>query len=244
MFIWVHMEISKKSVEEIDDAIEIENMKKVEAALFIAGRFMTLQELVALTDVNPILLKRILEDLGDRYKDSGIEVIQRDNLWKMDVSQEYVWMVNKLATGSSEFSKAEQETLAIIAYKQPIKQSVLVKIRGNKAYDHIKRYVEMGLINKKKSGHTAELTLNERFHEYFHVNTKERESGMDSEKNSENDSLLSSDFGNREEIKENEEEVKETGRKIDNEDIASNDSEVKKENEKIEKEEIKFDGLL
>ncbi len=180
------MEISKKSVEEIDDAIEIENMKKVEAALFIAGRFMTLQELVALTDVNPILLKRILEDLGDRYKDSGIEVIQRDNLWKMDVSQEYVWMVNKLATGSSEFSKAEQETLAIIAYKQPIKQSVLVKIRGNKAYDHIKRYVEMGLINKKKSGHTAELTLNERFHEYFHVNTSKTEA--------ENDSMSSSDF--------------------------------------------------
>ncbi|MEK6934197.1 MAG: SMC-Scp complex subunit ScpB [Nanoarchaeota archaeon] len=214
------MEISKESVEEIDDAIEIENMKKVEAALFIAGRFMTLQELVALTDVNPILLKRILEDLGDRYKDSGIEVIQRDNLWKMDVSQEYVWMVNKLATGSSEFSKAEQETLAIIAYKQPIKQSVLVKIRGNKAYDHIKRYVEMGLINKKKSGHTAELTLNERFHEYFHVNTSKTEA--------ENDDTSSSDFGNKEEIKENKKE-------IGNEDIVNNDSEVKEENEKIEK---------
>lgn len=214
------MEISKESVEEIDDAIEIENMKKVEAALFIAGRFMTLQELVALTDVNPILLKRILEDLGDRYKDSGIEVIQRDNLWKMDVSQEYVWMVNKLATGSSEFSKAEQETLAIIAYKQPIKQSVLVKIRGNKAYEHIKRYVEMGLVNKKKAGHTAELTLNDRFHEYFHVNTSKTEA--------ENDSMPNSDFGNKEEIKENKKE-------IGNEDIVNNDSEVKEENEKIEK---------
>ncbi|MBI2632601.1 SMC-Scp complex subunit ScpB [Candidatus Pacearchaeota archaeon] len=167
------MEISKESVEEIDNAIEAENMKKVEAALFIAGRFMSLQELVALTDVNPIFLKKILEDLGDRYKDSGIEVIKRDNLWKMDVSQEYVWMVNKLATGSSEFSKAEQETLAIIAYKQPIKQSVIVKIRGNKAYEHIKRYVEMGLVNKKKTGHTAELSLNDRFHEYFHVNTSQ-----------------------------------------------------------------------
>lgn len=171
------MEISKESVEEIDDAIEAENMKKVEAALFIAGRFMSLQELVALTDVNPIFLKKILEDLSDRFKDSGIEVIQRDNLWKMDVSQEYVWMVNKLATGSSEFSKAEQETLAIIAYKQPIKQSVLVKIRGNKAYEHIKRYVEMGLVNKKKAGHTAELTLNDKFHEYFHVNSS-RASGI------------------------------------------------------------------
>lgn len=169
--------MSKESIEEIDQAAEIENMRKVEAALFIAGRFLSVQELVTLTDVNPILLKRILEDLGDKYKDSGIEIVQQSNLWKMDVSQEYVWMVNRLATGSSEFSSAEQETLAIIAYKQPIKQSVIIKIRGNKAYDHIKKFVEMGLLHKKKVGHTAELTLSEQFHDYFHVNKKEDEGG-------------------------------------------------------------------
>ncbi len=167
------MEISKESVEEIDEAVELENIKKVEAALFLSGRYMNLQELVSLTDVNPMLLRRILSDLEDKYKGSGIEIISKDNLWKMDVSQEYTWMINKLATGSSEFSKAEQETLAIIAYKQPIKQSVLVKIRGNKAYDHIKRFVEMGLITKKRMGHTAELNLSDTFYEYFHVNKGE-----------------------------------------------------------------------
>jgi len=91
----------------------------------------------------------------------------------MDVSIDYGWLVNKLATGSSEFSKGEQETLAIIAYKQPIKQSVLIKIRGNKAYEHIRKYFEMGLINKKKSGHTSELTLSDSFYEYFSVNRGE-----------------------------------------------------------------------
>jgi segregation and condensation protein B len=146
------MDLSKESLEEIDDALEEESKKKIEAALFVSGRFMTLQELVTLTEVNPILLKKILEDLIDDYKDSGIEVLNKDNLWKMDVSSEFTWMINKLATGSSEFTKAEQETLAIIAYKKQIKQSVMVKIRGNKAYEHIKRFVEMGLINKKKVG--------------------------------------------------------------------------------------------
>jgi len=91
----------------------------------------------------------------------------------MDVAPEYTNIINKLATGSSEFSKAEQETLAIIAYKQPMKQSVLVKIRGNKSYDHIKRFTELGLINKKKLGHTAELTLSEQFYDYFHVGKEE-----------------------------------------------------------------------
>lgn len=169
------MDLSKESIEEIDQAAEVENMKKVEAALFISGRFLSVQELVTLTDVNPILLKKILEDLVDKYNDSGIELVQQNNLWKMDVAQEYVWMVNRLATGSSEFSRAEQETLAIVAYKQPIKQSIIIKIRGNKAYDHIKKFVEMNLINKKKMGHTAELTLNDQFHDYFHVSGKDEE---------------------------------------------------------------------
>jgi len=59
--------------------------------------------------------------------------------------------------------------LAIIAYKQPMRQSILIKIRGNKAYEHIKGFVERGLVNKRKIGHTAELTLSDSFYDYFHL---------------------------------------------------------------------------
>lgn len=164
------------SVEEVDDAHAQEAERKVEAALFIAGKFMTVTELVALTDVNPLLLKRILSDLTEAYASSGIRVVRQGDLWKMDVAPDYATLVNKLATGNSEFTKAEQETLAIIAYKQPMKQSVLIKIRGNKAYDHIKRFVAMGLLVKKKMGHTNELSLSDQFHEYFHADA-DNESG-------------------------------------------------------------------
>ncbi len=165
---------TQKSIEELDSEIELENSRKIEAALFISGRFMSLQEIVALTEINPIILKKILSDLQDKYKDAGINVIQQENSWKMEVSESYVWLVNKLATGSTEFSKAEQETLATIAYKNPVKQSVIIKIRGNKAYDHIKNFVELGLINKKKIGHTAELSLTEKFSDYFHTGKGEK----------------------------------------------------------------------
>jgi segregation and condensation protein B len=87
----------------------------------------------------------------------------------MDVKPDYQDIVNKLATGSSEFTKAEQETLAIIAYKQPIKQSVIIKIRGNKAYDHVRRFSELGLIKKKRQGHTHELSLSDDFFDYFNI---------------------------------------------------------------------------
>jgi segregation and condensation protein B len=168
------MEIVEKTLDEIDSEADEENRRKVEAALFIAGKFLSLKELIVLTDVNLILLKRILEDLKDKYSTYGLQIVQKGDLWKMDVAEEYVGMVNKLATGSSEFSKAEQETLAIIAYKQPIKQSVIIKIRGNKAYDHVKTFVEQGLIIKKRMGHTAELSLSDNFHDYFALETSRR----------------------------------------------------------------------
>ena len=160
--------ISQKNIEELDSEIALQNTKKIEAALFFLGHSMSLQELITITDINPIFLKKILADLQDKYKESGIIITQKENTWKMDVAEEFVSMINRLATGSSEFTKAEQETLAMIAYKQPIKQSVIVKIRGNKAYDHIKNFVEQGLVNKKRAGHTSELSLTEKFHEYFH----------------------------------------------------------------------------
>ena len=166
------MEISEKSVEEIENS-DAEAMRKVEAALFISGRYLTLAELVSLTNLNPLILKKILEDLEEKYKDSGIVIIRRDDNWKMDVAREHANIVTSLASGRSEFSNAEQGTLAVIAYKQPIKQSVVIKIRGNKAYDHIKTFVELGLVNKKKTGHTSELTLSENFYDYFHLSNGE-----------------------------------------------------------------------
>jgi len=150
---------------------EVTSLNKVEAALFVAGRWLSLQELITLTDVNPISIKEFIQMLKRRYKEnnSGIEIIEKDNLWKMDVKAEYANMANKLITGSSEFTKAEQETLAVIAYKQPVKQSVIIKIRGNKAYDHVKRFVQLGLIKTKKLGHTKEIEISDEFYNYFHV---------------------------------------------------------------------------
>lgn len=167
------MDISASRAEEIDDEADAENTKKVEAALFIAGRFLGLKDLVSLTDINPILLRKILGDLADKYKSSGIEILKKNEMWKMDVASEYRDIVNRLATGKSEFTRAEQETLAIIAYKQPIKQSVIIKIRGNKAYEHVRRFVELGLISKKRMGHTAELGLSDSFYDYFNLGAGE-----------------------------------------------------------------------
>ncbi len=165
------MEISSKTADEIDHGIEKENLKLLEAILFVSGRFLSVQEIASISGFNSMQVYDLIEKLRERYdrKDSAIEIIEKDGVWKMDVSGEYSYIINKLATGSAEFSKAEQETLAIIAFKQPIKQSVVVRIRGNKAYDHISNFAQLGLIRKKKMGRTHELSLSNEFYDYFSI---------------------------------------------------------------------------
>ncbi|MFH0831308.1 MAG: SMC-Scp complex subunit ScpB [archaeon] len=160
----------------MQDKENAELLKKVEAALFISARFMSVDEMVMLTNINPIMLGDLLKELKESYdgKNSALSIINKENLWKMDVKTEYHNIMARLASGKSEFSRAEQETLAIIAYKQPIKQSIIVKIRGNKAYNEIKKFIEMGLLRSRKSGHTSELELSQQFYEYFQLEKKNK----------------------------------------------------------------------
>jgi segregation and condensation protein B len=168
--------ITEETAGELDNLFEEkerESEERVEAALFISGRFLNIQDLIMLTDINPIMLKEILSRMEKKYSHGALRLVNRSNSWKMDVAEKYSYMTNKLATGSTEFTKAEQETLAVIAYKQPIKQSVVIKIRGNKAYDHIHKFIELGLVQSKKVGHTNDLLLSEEFYEYFSVQKKQ-----------------------------------------------------------------------
>jgi len=148
----------------------------VEAVLFIAGRFLSLNDLVMYTGINPLTLRDTLQKLEEKYKNyaGALNIMVKGELYKMEIKQEFSWLTNKLASGTTEFTKAEQETLAIIAYKQPINQSLVVRIRGNKAYDHVKKLVEVGLIKTKRVSHTLELRLDDAFYNYFGIKAKER----------------------------------------------------------------------
>ncbi len=163
--------ISRKTQDEIDEGKEREATRKIEAILFVSGKFLGMKDLIMLSDMNPLIIRELIEKLQESYEDrnSALHIIEKNDMWKMDIKPEFSGVVNKLATGSSEFTKAEQETLAIIAFKQPIKQSVIIKIRGNKAYDHIKKFSDLGMIKKKRYGRTHELTLSQEFYDYFGV---------------------------------------------------------------------------
>ena len=162
------------SVEDLKEFSEKEkkDLNTLEAVFFISGRFLSMQDLISLSDLKSVHIESLIKKLKHKYSklDNALEIVEKKGLWKMDVKREYSHIINKLASGNVEFTKAEQETLAIIAYKQPMKQSVLIKIRGNKAYDNIKKFADLNLIRKKKMGHTYELTLSDEFYDYFNIN--------------------------------------------------------------------------
>jgi len=139
----------------------------IEAALFAAGRTLTPKELADLSDLSEERACAMADDLACEYtgRGSGIEIKKIGEGYSMQVRFGLASRV--LSFAPKEIEAPLIRTLAIIAYKQPIKQSVLVEIRGNKSYDHVKELEKRGLINAIKQGRTKLLTTTRGFADYF-----------------------------------------------------------------------------
>ena len=142
--------------------------KDIEALLFSAGRNLSVEELSQLIRSNPEEVKSALAELKMEYdeKSSSLMLANEGDFWKLAVREPFLPLVRKIVT-ETELSKTILETLAVIAFKYPIKQSDLIKIRTNKAYDHLKGLEEMGYITRQKHGRTNLIKLTQRFFEYF-----------------------------------------------------------------------------
>ena len=109
-----------------------------------------------------------MKELSDRYRqlDNSLNIVKKENGWKLTVHDKYVSLVSSLVS-STELEKPLMETLAVIAWRYPIVQSEVVKLRNAKAYDHMKQLEEMGFVAKEKHGRTFKVKLTKKFFEYF-----------------------------------------------------------------------------
>lgn len=141
---------------------------KIEAVLFSAGKKISIEEIANLANTSTSMAHQVLTELKKIYseRDSGLMLAEEGNAWKIVVKDEFLHMVKKIVT-ETELTKTVMETLAVIAFKYPIKQSDLIKIRTNKAYDHLKELEEMGYITRQKHGRTKLIKLTQKFFEYF-----------------------------------------------------------------------------
>lgn len=139
----------------------------IEAALFAAGKALSLKDLSRLSGLSEENTRTLAEELVRDYslRDSGIEIRGFEDRYVMQVRAALARDV--ISVAPKEIDAPLIRTLAIIAYKQPLKQSNLAEIRGNKSYSHVKELEQMGLISAKKTGRTKVLTTTKGFAEYF-----------------------------------------------------------------------------
>jgi segregation and condensation protein B len=107
----------------------------VEAALLAAGRPLELDALAALFDEGAqpdhAALRAALAELEQDYAGRGVEVREVGSGWRIQVRASYSPWVSRLwEEKPGRYSRALMETLAIIAYRQPITRGEIEDIRG------------------------------------------------------------------------------------------------------------------
>ncbi|MBI3027605.1 SMC-Scp complex subunit ScpB [Candidatus Woesearchaeota archaeon] len=193
---------------------------KVEAVLFSTGHRITLDDISRLCRAQKEYVLASLQELQKEYdeKQSSLMLVEEGDFWKLTVRDHLISIVRKIVT-ETELTKSVLETLAVIAFKYPILQSDLIKIRTNKAYDHLVELEKSGYISRQKRSRTNLIKLTEKFFRYFDLTEDKLKDQF-----KDFDSIAKAINEKEEEV----EKIKEQQRK--------RAEELKKEDEKIRKE--------
>ncbi|HEX5437521.1 MAG TPA: SMC-Scp complex subunit ScpB [Gemmatimonadaceae bacterium] len=126
--------------------------KLLEAALFASGRPVPIEELAVLDpDASRAQLALALDELRTCYdaEGHGVELVELAGGWQLLTRPEYTETIERahLAARPQRLSAAALETLAIVAYRQPIGRAAVEEIRGVSAGGMLKTLLERGLID-------------------------------------------------------------------------------------------------
>jgi len=148
--------------------------KRVEAVLFAVGKEITSERIASLCSMPVEEVEKTVQELIQEYqqRDQSLHIVKKDNGWKLTVRDEYVPLVSNLVS-STELEGSLMQTLAVIAWKYPILQADIIKLRGSGAYDHMKQLIDQGFIAKEKFQRTYKIKLTNKFFEYFDLPSAE-----------------------------------------------------------------------
>jgi len=142
----------------------------VEAALYVAGRPLTLKELCSVLKTRSKnkarkLAKTLMREYASR--NTALEVLElKDERYVLQLKAEFTPRVRKLVKRPL-LSTGPLKTLAYIAYRQPVSQKRVVDVRGHHVYGHIKLLKEIGLVVGERRGRSSVLRTTEYFADYF-----------------------------------------------------------------------------
>jgi segregation and condensation protein B len=152
-----------------------QNEKQVEAVLFTVGKEISVERIASLCSLSEKKVASLLTNLQEKYqqRDHALQLVHReDGNWKLTIRDEFVPLVSSIVK-STELDQPMMQTLAVIAWKYPILQSEVVKLRNASAYEHMRQLQEQGFIEKIKHGRTYKVKLTNKFFEYFDLPSEE-----------------------------------------------------------------------
>ena len=125
--------------------------KLFEAALFAASRSLTADELGALDpSATEGAVEAALDELRRVYtaEDHGVELVEIAEGWQFLTRREYAETIERarVALRTRRLSPAALETLAIVAYRQPVGRLEIEEIRGVDSGAVLDKLVERGLV--------------------------------------------------------------------------------------------------
>jgi segregation and condensation protein B len=147
---------------------EIPLVTLLEATLFSAGRSLDITELsetLGYEDEEVTESLKILQSTIKRRRGGGLQVVEIGSKWALEVKPMIADHLPKET--KSELPPKLLKAAALIAYHQPMPQSRLVELLGQRAYDHIRELAQSGLVGRRRDGNTRRLTTTRRFSEMF-----------------------------------------------------------------------------
>lgn len=143
---------------------------RVEALLFASGKPLSVKEIssaLGSDDYRPVQAAvRTLEQTY-AHRQSALEVRRVGDRYALQLQETYVPTVHSVTP--VEMAPRTVKALTLIAYHQPLLQSVLVRMIGDVAYEEVQHLRGMGLVRTEPKGSTLELTTTRRFAEYFGI---------------------------------------------------------------------------
>ncbi len=155
-----------------EDQEDIEQV--VEAVLFSAGRPLTIPEIEESIGRSRGEVRDAVKKVRRMYQNrkTALEISKIGRKYSLQLRSEF----NKygMEMMDQEMSRPLLKTAALIAYYQPIRQSELKKMVGEKIYDHVDELIQKDLILSEKDGRTYSLRTSPKFQEYFGLEAKDR----------------------------------------------------------------------
>ncbi len=160
-------------VEELDEELLKRQLREfhrnlIEASLYAAGRPLTIEELATKLELPKKEVEELTHETAFDYLDRSTALIiaQIGDRYQMQIRPEYTEKVSKFAKGGA-IAERYLRTLTVIALKQPILKSTVVKLRGTGAYEHVKYLLDNGFVNAVKKGRSKELTTTDKYADMF-----------------------------------------------------------------------------